>query len=79
MIKYLVIFLLIFTSVGYTHSGRTDKNGGHTNRKTGEYHYHNKKSSSYDMNMNNNKSPQNNSNKNNENCNQKTIKNNSQN
>ncbi len=23
------------------HSGRTDANGGHYNRKTGEYHYHN--------------------------------------
>ena len=25
---------------GYTHSGRTDANGGHYNRKTGKYHYH---------------------------------------
>ena len=23
------------------HPGRTDANGGHYNRKTGEYHYHN--------------------------------------
>ena len=25
----------------YAHSGRTDASGGHYNRKTGEYHYHN--------------------------------------
>lgn len=25
----------------FGHSGRTDKNGGHYNHKTGEYHYHN--------------------------------------
>ena len=28
------------------HSGRTDANGGHYNRKTGEYHYHNSGTSS---------------------------------
>lgn len=28
-----------FESFG--HSGRTDANGGHYNRKAGEYHYHN--------------------------------------
>ena len=40
----LVIFLFIavaFASdLGHTHPGRTDANGGHTDRKTGEYHYH---------------------------------------
>lgn len=30
----------IFGSV-FAHSGRTDKYGGHHNRKTGGYHYHN--------------------------------------
>jgi hypothetical protein len=25
----------------FSHPGRTDANGGHYNRKTGEYHYHN--------------------------------------
>ena len=31
----------ILHNTAYTHSGRTDANGGHYNRKTGEYHYHN--------------------------------------
>ena len=38
-----VLFLLSTVCVydlGYTHPGRTDANGGHYNRKTGEYHYH---------------------------------------
>ena len=65
MIKYVVIFLLLFTSVGYTHSGRTDKYGGHTNRKTGEYHYHNKQTPVNNHDSNYNKSPQNSYNKNN--------------
>ena len=46
--KLLVILSLILTTgmlffydLAHTHSGRTDANGGHYNRKTGEYHYHN--------------------------------------
>lgn len=37
----LLCGLLIFGN-GYSHAhpGRTDKNGGHTDRKTGTYHYH---------------------------------------
>ena len=38
-----VLFLLSTVCVydlGWTHSGRTDANGGHYNRKTGKYHYH---------------------------------------
>lgn len=38
-----VLFLLstVFAyDLGWTHSGRTDANGGHYNRKTGGYHYH---------------------------------------
>jgi len=38
--KYFILLLMIFT-LGFTHSGRTDGNGGHFNRSTGEYHYHN--------------------------------------
>jgi len=38
-----LIFSLIFPSYG--HSGRTDSNGGHYNRSTGEYHDHNGSSS----------------------------------
>ena len=32
---------ILFYDSAHTHSGRTDANGGHYNRKTGEYHYHN--------------------------------------
>lgn len=34
------IFTLILSSIVYAHPGRTDSNGGHYNRSTGEYHYH---------------------------------------
>lgn len=34
------ILILIFFSA-QSHSGRTDSRGGHYNRKTGGYHYHN--------------------------------------
>lgn len=33
---------VLFYNPAHTHSGRTDANGGHYNRKTGEYHYHNR-------------------------------------
>ena len=37
-----VIFTLVVISNNvYTHSGRTDKYGGHHDRKNGGYHYHN--------------------------------------
>jgi|SaaInlStandDraft_7_1057024.scaffolds.fasta_scaffold13592_1 hypothetical protein len=37
-------FLLILPiQPAFSHSGRTDVNGCHTNRKTGEYHCHGKK------------------------------------
>ena len=36
----LITFIVIL-SIGFAHSGRTDKYGGHNNRKTGGYHYHN--------------------------------------
>ncbi len=78
MIKYTVIFLLLFTIAGYPHSGRTDKYGGHTNRKTGEYHYHNKKTPSDNSDIDCDKSPQNNYKKNNKSNNQGIIKSNSQ-
>lgn len=43
MKRHILTILLTFIICSYTfgHSGRTDKNGGHYNRKTGEYHYHN--------------------------------------
>ena len=37
-----LIVCLCVSSLGiYAHSGRTDKNGGHWDRKAGTYHYHN--------------------------------------
>jgi hypothetical protein len=42
----LFIVLVLFFSLAVAHPGRTDSKGGHYNRKTGEYHYHNKDSSS---------------------------------
>lgn len=36
-----VLFSFAFLSLLYAHSGRTDSSGGHTDRKTGIYHYHN--------------------------------------
>jgi len=37
----ICVFILSFTISVSAHPGRTDSNGGHYNRKTGEYHYHN--------------------------------------
>ncbi|WOO43126.1 YHYH domain-containing protein [Rubellicoccus peritrichatus] len=45
-LKYLTIALCILPLLVHAHPGRTDSSGGHTNRKTGEYHYHNSGSSS---------------------------------
>lgn len=42
LILLIFVLLLIPLSV-QAHSGRTDSFGCHTNRKTGEYHCHNKK------------------------------------
>lgn len=40
-IVFLFAFMSLFSMSTYGHSGRTDKFGGHHNRKTGEYHNHN--------------------------------------
>lgn len=37
----VITMMLIISPNVFAHSGRTDANGGHFNRKTGEYHYHN--------------------------------------
>ena len=37
----ILLILLLSAVFAYTHSGRTDKNGGHYDRRTGLYHYHN--------------------------------------
>jgi len=41
--KYMILrlmFLILFSSTVIAHPGRTDANGCHTNKKTGEYHCH---------------------------------------
>ena len=40
-ISIFIIFIMITIPFSYAHPGRTDANGGHYNRSTGEYHYHN--------------------------------------
>ena len=41
MRKFLAVLLvLVFASMAFTHPGRLDAQGGHTNKETGEYHYH---------------------------------------
>ncbi len=37
-----VILILAMPEVGLTHPAGLDVDGGHHNRKTGEYHYHQK-------------------------------------
>jgi len=37
----LVFCFLLIPQNSDAHSGRTDKNGGHWDRKKGTYHYHN--------------------------------------
>lgn len=47
-IKFIIILITItFTvpAISYSHSGRTDSNGGHWDYSTGTYHYHNDGSS----------------------------------
>ncbi len=46
MRKFLLGFIIVVVLAPYfafAHPGRTDKNGCHTNRKTGVYHCHKKK------------------------------------
>ena len=31
---------IVIPSLCFAHGGRTDTNGGHTNRSTGQYHFH---------------------------------------
>lgn len=39
IISLFIVFISIFT-ISFAHPGRTDSNGGHYDRSTGEYHYH---------------------------------------
>jgi len=38
----LFFFLLLLPILLFSHPGKTDKNGGHYDKTTGQYHYHNK-------------------------------------
>ncbi len=40
MNRIVVSMVAVFASVTFLHSGRTDAQGGHYDRSTGEYHYH---------------------------------------
>lgn len=35
-----LLLCVVLTIVAFAHSGRTDSNGGHYDRSSGEYHYH---------------------------------------
>ena len=39
----LILAVISLTSFSEAHPGGLDANGGHYNRKTGEYHYHRKR------------------------------------
>ena len=47
--KQILLIIFIFASNAFGHSGGTDSNGGHHDRKGGGYHYHN---SGYKSNLN---------------------------
>ena len=38
----VMCFAILVPVAAYSHPGKTDSKGGHYNRKTGEYHYHNR-------------------------------------
>lgn len=44
--RTIILFIVIINfiecfNISFAHPGRTDSNGGHYDRSTGEYHYHN--------------------------------------
>lgn len=41
----IAMTILCFGVLAFAHPGKTDANGCHTNKKTGEYHCHNSKGS----------------------------------
>ena len=47
ILSFLLVFNLL-SSIAFAHPGRTDENGGHYNRETGEYHTHVKEDSQPD-------------------------------
>lgn len=44
-LKRIFTAVVLVSALSFAHSGRTNSEGCHTNRKTGEYHCHGKKSS----------------------------------
>lgn len=38
----IILAIFLFPTFAFPHSGRTDSSGGHNDRKTGGYHYHNR-------------------------------------
>lgn len=40
------VVLAVSPALAFAHPGRLDKHGGHTNKKTGEYHFHKKQDGS---------------------------------
>lgn len=40
LLAFLLALLLLLSPTVLAHSGKTDANGGHYDRSTGEYHYH---------------------------------------
>lgn len=52
MYRAIICAMAVLSSITVLHGGRTDSNGGHYNRSTGEYHYHHGYSAHdhYDMN-----------------------------
>lgn len=40
LLAFLLAFLLLLSPTVLAHRGKTDANGGHYDRSTGEYHYH---------------------------------------
>lgn len=51
----VVIFLVLIPLTIFAHAGGLDENGGHYDKATGEYHYHNKENSKSDNTTNNSK------------------------
>lgn len=44
ILRISIVLCVLIATATMAHSGRTDSNGGHTDRKTGKYHYHGTKS-----------------------------------
>ena len=40
MNRVIIVLVTVLSLPVFLHSGRTDSNGGHYDRSTGEYHYH---------------------------------------